>query len=83
LVGFQSQIIWADKIASVVRTSFGKSHPAQKLARLSASADGESARYFGLSAELTNVRPLGPVPFTWMITGSFTSTKWTTFAGSV
>jgi hypothetical protein len=39
--------------------------------------------YLGLSAGLTNLRPLGPVPLTWISTGSRTSTKWATFAGSV
>jgi hypothetical protein len=39
--------------------------------------------YFGLSAGLTNLRPLGPLPLTWITTGSRTSTKWGTLAGSV
>src|SRR5215471_3755129 len=48
---------------------FGRTHQLRKVSTplrswhgLSASADGESARYFGLSAEFTNIRPLGPVP---------------------
>jgi hypothetical protein len=45
--------------------------------------DWVASRYFGLSAELMNVRVLGPVPLTSITTGSFTSMKWATFAGSV
>jgi len=41
------------------------------------------AAYFGFAVELTKARPLGPMPLTWIITGSRTSTKCGMFAGSV
>src|SRR5262249_31254287 len=39
--------------------------------------------YRVLLAGSTKARPLGPMPLPWMITGSRTSTKCATFAGSV
>jgi hypothetical protein len=47
------------------------------------SVGDRRAVYFGFAAGLTKARPLGPVPLTWITTGSRTSTKCGMFAGSV